>query len=295
MDVIKFSDEISKIIPDNCAANKLVSGFIFSEGPVWDMDSESIIFTDFTPHKIFKWNKIDGLSIFREQSGRAVGLTMDADGRILCCETQGRRISRIEKNGEVVSLASHYDGKRLNSPNDVIVKSDGTVYFTDPYSTAMGDTKELTGNGVYKVAPETGEVTLLGNFNRPNGLAFSPDEKLLYIDDTNLQNVQVFEVTEAGTLKNGRLFAQLDTGAGKGAADGMKVDSQGNVYVTGPGGIWIYAANGEKLGLLRLPEVAANLCWGGQDWRTLFITATTSVYSVYLNIPGIPTGKLLKK
>ncbi|SFK95608.1 gluconolactonase [Paenibacillus sp. 1_12] len=291
MELVVFSDKIFEIIDKDYVVEQLVSGLVFTEGPIWDKTTQSVLFTDFTPNRIYKWNRAEGCSVYREESGRAVGLTMDRAGRVVSCETSKRRVSRIEENGEATTLASHYEGKRLNSPNDVIVKSDGMVYFTDPYSTAMGDTKELSGNGIYKVSPETGEITLLGMFNRPNGLAFSPDEKLFYMDDTNLQHVEVFDVTEDGLITNGRVFATLDTDEGRGAADGMKVDSLGNVYVTGPGGVWVIAPDGEKLGIFKFPEVAANLCWGGDDWKTLYVTATSSLYSLQLNIPGIPIGK----
>jgi gluconolactonase len=295
MEIIKFSDKLDHIIHSDISLEKLTTGFVFVEGPVWLENSNSVLFTDFSPHQIFKWNGKEGVSIYREDSGRSVGMAIDLEGNILCCETSKRRVSRMEKDGSVTTVASHYEEKRLNSPNDVIVKSDGTLYFTDPYSVAMGDTRDLLINGVFKVSPVNGEVTLLEEFNRPNGLAFSPDEKLLYISDTNLQNVQVFDVTEDGNIANGRLFVQLDTSAGKGNADGMKVDSQGNIYVTGPGGIWVIAPDGEKLGILKFPEVAANLCWGGRDARTLYVTATSSLYRVQLRIPGVPAGTSLQK
>ncbi len=286
MDLVRFSEKIDDIVPRDAEPRRLASGFVWSEGPVWDDATESVIFTDFTPEKIYRWSEHGGLSVFREQSGRAVGLAMDAEGGIVSCESRARRIARIRRDGSVVTLASHYEGKRLNSPNDVIVKSDGSVYFTDPYSTALGDTREVGQDGVYRVAGDGGRVTLLASLNRPNGLAFSPDERLLYVDDTNLQRVEVFEVEENGTLGGGRVLARLDPRMGKGGADGMKVDQRGNLYVTGPGGIWVIAPEGSILGLLRMPETAANLCWGGRDRTTLFITATTSLYGLRMGIPG---------
>ncbi|TBL80475.1 SMP-30/gluconolactonase/LRE family protein [Paenibacillus thalictri] len=279
------------LVSENAAFDQLASGFGFTEGPAWCARSERLYFTDFTCHRIYTWNRSEGVKLFREPSGRAIGLTMDAEGRLLACESQNRRISRTETDGSVTALASRFNGNRLSSPNDVIVKSDGAVYFTDPYSTAMGDTKEQPFNGVYRWNPQTGEVdVVVAEFERPNGLAFSPDERLLYINDTNKQHIKVYEVLPDGGVSNGRMFAELDTSAGPGAADGMKCDARGNVYVTGPGGIWIYALSGETLGRIEMPEVAANLCFGtpadSPVGTTLFITASTSVYSLQLNVCG---------
>ncbi len=297
MEIVRYSAALDDLIPADREPRKLASGFVWSEGPVWEASTESVIFTDFTPNRIFRWNERGGLRLLSETSGRAVGLALDHEGRIVSCETRNRRIARYERDGSVSSLASHYLGKRLNSPNDVIVTSDGAIYFTDPYSTAMGDTRELGHNGVYRLAPGDGpagaggELTLVAAMDRPNGLAFSPDESLLYIDDTNRQLVEAFGVGRDGSLERGRILAKLETSAGKGGADGMKVDARGNLYVTGPGGIWVLTPAGEALGLLRMPETPANLCWGGPGLKTLFITATTSLYSLEMNAAGAPAGR----
>jgi len=279
---------MSGLVADNADEKLLATGFVWSEGPVWEAESESVIFTDFTPEKLFRWNERDGLKLYADESGRAVGIALDRQGRIVSCQSRLRRIARIERDGATTALASHYMGKRLNSPNDVIVKSDGSIYFTDPYSTALGDTKELDQNGVYRVGADGSGLALLAAMNRPNGLAFSPDERLLYVDDTNLQRIDVFEVRPDGTLGPGRVLTELDTSAGSGGADGMKLDERGNLYVTGPGGVWVVAPSGTVLGLMRFPEIAANLCWGGPDMKTLFVTATTSLYSLEMKVAGAP-------
>ncbi|MFH5183388.1 SMP-30/gluconolactonase/LRE family protein [Paenibacillus sp. TAB 01] len=291
MKIIRYSDRLDELLVPGTTAQKLVSGFGFAEGPAWCPHTDRLYFTDFMNYRIYTWSEAHGVQVFREPSGRAVGLALDAEGRLLSCETEPRRISRTEKDGTVTPLITHYQGMRINNTNDVIVKKDGSVYFTDPYSTALGAPRDLPFNGVYRYEPWSGTLSVIADdFNRPNGLAFSPDESLLYVDDTNEQNVRVYEVASDGSLHSGRLFAQLDTSAGPGAADGMKVDERGNVYVTGPGGIWILAPSGETLGRMELPEVAANLCFGTPPasplGSTLFITASSSLYSVKLRVRG---------
>ncbi|NHN29845.1 SMP-30/gluconolactonase/LRE family protein [Paenibacillus agricola] len=291
MTIIQYSERLNEIVEAGEGLQKLASGFVFSEGPVWCSRKNQLYFTDFPKHRIYTWSYAFGLQLYTEQSNRAVGLTLDAEGRLLACESVTRRISRTEEDGTIVGLATHFQGNRLNNTNDVIVKRDGTVYFSDPYSTMLGDTQELPFNGVFRCDPVTGTVDLLvDDFKRPNGLAFSPDESLLYIDDTSKQHIRAFDVVSDGTLKNGRLFAEMDTAAGPGAADGMKVDQLGNVYVTGPGGVWIFAPSGERLGRIEFPEVAANLCFGSPPdspiGTTLFITASSALYSIKLKVCG---------
>lgn len=281
-----FSDKTARLIDAKPSFEKLATGCKWSEGPVYVPEIETVYYTDFPDHIIYKWNEREGAGIFREDSGRAIGLAIDRQGRMLCAESATRGITRMERDGRFSVIASVYDGKLLNSPNDVVVKSDGSVYFTDPFG-GGGNQFELSHAGVYRLDPETGETVLLCRSERPNGLAFSTDEKTFYIDDTNLQNVQAFDVKPDGTLDNARVFAQLDTAAGNGGADGMKVDIDGNLYITGPGGIWVYSPEGEKLALMRTPEIAANLCFGGKDGRTMYITAQSSLYALGMNIPGV--------
>ena len=219
-------------------------------------------------------------------------MTYDKQGRLIAWEHANRRVSRTEADGTVVTIASHYEGKRLNSPNDIVVKSDGSIYFTDPPYGLTADfgvegESELGFQGVYRLSADSQELALLiDDFDRPNGLCFSPDESILYINDTNRMHIRAFDVQSNGTIANGRVFAEEEGDEGK--PDGMKVDAHGNVYVTGPGGIWIFDSAGEHLGIINVPERTANLAWGGDDWRTLFITASTSIYCVQCKISGIP-------
>ena len=219
-------------------------------------------------------------------------MTYDKQKRLIACEHANRRVSRTESDGTVTTIASHYEEKKLNSPNDVVVKSDGSIYFTDPpYGlTAMyGEEggQELDFQGVYRLSEDGQELTLLvDDFDRPNGLCFSPDESVLYVDDTARMHVRAFDVQSDGTLANGRIFAEEE--GENGVPDGMKVDQQGNVYLTGPGGIWVFDPVGTHLGVIQVPEVTANLGWGEDDWKTLFITATTSIYRIQLKVSGIP-------
>jgi gluconolactonase len=288
MEIVKYSKALDALVKPGSEPRGLATGFEWSEGPVWEASTRAVIFTDFGPNRIYRWTERQGLLLVTDSSFRAVGLALDHDERIVSCESRKRRIARYERDGSIVSLASHYQGRRLNSPNDVIVKSDGAIYFTDPYSTAMGDTRELDHNGVYRIAPGGGEPTLVTAMDRPNGLAFSPDESLLYVDDTNRQLVEVYDVKPDGSLGPGRILTRLDTSLGKGGADGMKIDVHGNLYVTGPGGLWVITPDGAPAGLLRFPEIPANLCWGGPGLGTLYVTATTSLYSLETMTRGAP-------
>jgi len=280
------------IVPKDSKLEKIATGFVFTEGPIWDASQGCLFFSDIPANKMRKWTEAKGIEIFREPSGKSNGLTLDKQGRLIACEHANRRVSRTEKDGAIVTIADNYDGKKLNSPNDVVVKSDGSIYFSDPPYGLTADfgnlgEQELPFQGVYRLSADGKTLTLLTDeFYRPNGLAFSPDESLLYIDDSENVFVRVFDVKPDGTISNGRMFAELK-GTEPGTTDGMKVDSKGNVYVTGPGGIWVYDPSGEKLGRIDVPEVAANIAWGDKDWKTLYITGSTSVYRIRLSIEGI--------
>ncbi|UVI28987.1 SMP-30/gluconolactonase/LRE family protein [Paenibacillus spongiae] len=289
---IQYHSAWSGIIADDAAVSKLASGFQFIEGPVWDSQRGLLFFSDIPANRIYCWSPQDGVQPFREPSGNSNGLTLDRHGRLLACEHGNRRVSVTEESGSVRTLVDRFEGKRLNSPNDIVVKSDGRVYFTDPpYGLSHPSEQELPYQGVYRYLPESGAIELLcAERNHPNGLCFSPDERVLYVDDSSSQDVFVYDVADDGIIRNGRLFARLDSSVGAGVPDGLKVDVRGNVYVTGPGGIWVLDSSGTALGVIRIPEVAANLSWGGEDNRTLFITATTSLYKVETINPGIPCG-----
>jgi gluconolactonase len=262
---------------------QLATGFQFTEGPVW-LPEGYLIFSDIPGDTIYSLK--DGKAeVFRRPSGNSNGLTLDLEGRLIACEHGNRRVSLTQTDGKVSALATHYEGKRLNSPNDVAVKSDGAVYFTDPPYGVREQDRELDFQGVYRIGTD-GKLTLLArDFVKPNGLAFSPDEKVLYVDDTDKQWVRAFDVKEDGTLASGRVFARLE-GPGQGRPDGMKVDVKGNVYVTGPGGVWVFDPEGKHLETITTPEVAANVAFGGDDDRTLYITATHSVYSIRVKHAG---------
>jgi gluconolactonase len=265
---------------------ELASGFQFTEGPVWHPDGY-LRFSDIPTSIIYQWQPGQAPQPWRKPSGNSNGLTYDRQGRLVACEHGNRRVSRQEADGVVLALATHYGGGRLNSPNDVVVHSNGSVYFTDPPYGIKPEQKEQPCHGVYRLATDGTMKLLVDDFDRPNGLAFSPDEKTLYIDDTIRRQIRAFDVVADGTLANGRMFAQMESEA-LGGADGMKIDVEGNIYCTGPGGIWVYRPSGELLGVAGGPQLPANLAWGDADRRTLYITARTSLYALRTKIPGLP-------
>lgn len=286
------SPKLLDLIDADAELQQLGTGCEFTEGPVWHAEGKFLLFSDIPANQMKKWTVEEGITNFRVPSGKSNGLTYDKQGRLVAAEHANRRVSRTEADGTVVTVVSHYEGKRLNSPNDVVLKSDGSIYFSDPpYGLTaeygvLGE-QELDFQGVYRLSPDGQTLTLLiDDFDRPNGLCFSPDESILYIDDTERMHIRAFDVQPDGTIANGRIFAEEE--GDDGVPDGMKIDEHGNVYLTGPGGIWIFDSSGEHLGVLQTPERAANLGWGGDDWSTLFITASTSLYSIQCKVSGIP-------
>jgi gluconolactonase len=296
--------DFHRLIPEGTTIERIAAGLTFTEGPVWIGDS--LLFSDIPNNRIARWRELPegpqltthicpsgwplGVPTKVAQHG-SNGLTLDRQGRLLACEHGNRRVSRHEPDGSVVALATHFQGKRLNSPNDIVCKSDGCIYFSDPPYGLFDRTegKELDWNGVYRIDPDGSIHLLVDDFGRPNGLAFSPDESLLYIDDTEHRLIRVFDVRPDGSLANGRLFIDM-AHPDAGNPDGMKVDVEGNVYCTGPGGIWVIAPSGTLLGRIHTPDLPANCAWGGDDWRTLFITARPCVYRLRVAVPGIPVG-----
>lgn len=280
------------LIPQETPIERIAGGFGFTEGPVWRGDH--LLFSDIPRNRIVRWRELpEGpeVTTFRYPSGNSNGLTLDRQGRLIACEHGNRRVSRTEPDGTVVSLAERYEGRRLNSPNDVVVRSDGGVYFTaPPYGLRnLTEGKELPFQGVYRIEPDGRLTLLVDDFERPNGLAFSPDEMVLYIDDSARRHIRAFDVRPDGTLANGRVFFDMQS-PDSGSPDGMKVDVHGNVFCTGPGGTWVMTPAGRLLGRIITPEQPANLAWGGQDWSTLFITARTSVYRLRTATMGIRVG-----
>jgi gluconolactonase len=271
----------------------IASGFDFTEGPIWNPKEMSLIFSDILGNSIFQWTEKNGLKKLRRNSYLANGNAYDLQGRVLTCEHATSRITRTDfaNGGELEVLATHYRGKQLNSPNDVVCKRDGMIYFTDP---AAGRTvgfgvpreQELSFQGVYRLNPSDLSLTLLvDDFSKPNGLCFSADEKRLFINDSAHNHIRVFDVKSDGTLENGRLWASLKS-AGTGVADGMKIDAAENIYCCGPGGIHIFDASAEYVGIILMPEQSANLAWGDDDLCSLYVTATTSVYRLRTLKPG---------
>jgi gluconolactonase len=270
---------------------KIAGGFVFTEGPVWHPEG-FLLFSDIPAAKIYKWLPDGTLSVWRDNSGNSNGLTFDREGGLVACEHGNRRVSRTLADGKVVAIAELYNGKRLNRPNDVVVKSDGTVYFSDPpYGKNPGEPTnpadiEQPCNGVYRVRTNGVLELVADDFERPNGLAFSPDESILYIDDSARRHVRAFDVLPDGTLANSRIVADLDHPQ-PGSPDGMKIDVQGNLYVAGATGVWVFTPEGEHLGVIVTPERPANLAWGDADRQTLYVTARTSLFRFRTHIPGI--------
>jgi sugar lactone lactonase YvrE len=286
----KFQSEVNdlgEILAPKAQVELLVTqDFNFIEGPVWHPNG-FLLFSDIPANTIYKWKPKQKVEIFRQISGNTNGNTLDRSGRLISAEHGNRRISRTEKDGKIVTLASHYQEKRLNSPNDLVVKSDGNIYFTDPPYGIKSEEEELGFYGVYRLALNGTLTLLIKDFIRPNGIAFSSDEKKLYVSDSEKSHIRVFDVTPDGMLVNGKHFATLKSFHKEGTADGIKVDIKGNVYSTGPGGIWIFAPNGAQLGIIEIPEVPANLAWGDSDYKTLYVTARSSLYRIRLKIPGV--------
>jgi gluconolactonase len=276
-----------KLIDKDARLEKVADGFQFTEGPVWN-PAGFLLFSDIPANQIVKFVPGAAPTAFRTPSGNSNGLTYDRAGRLLACEHSNRRVTRQEADGSLTVLASSYDGKKLNSPNDIVVRSDGTIYFTDPPYGIREEQKELPFQGVYKISPE-GKLTLLAqDFDRPNGIALSPDEKTLYVDDSARLHVRAFAVAPDGSISHGRILAELKS-ARQGVPDGMKVDRKGNLYVTGPGGVWVFDKRGKHLGTILMAELPANCGWGDADYRTLYLTARTGLYRIRLKIPGFIT------
>ncbi len=268
---------------------RVATGFQFTEGPLW-LPEGALLFSDIPANRIYRWTPDAPLAVWREPSGHSNGLTLDRQGRLIACEHGNRRVSRTEADGAIASLAERYQGRRLNSPNDVVVKSDGAIYFSDPPYGIRPEEREQPCNGLYRIRPDGVLELLADDFDRPNGLAFSPDERILYVADSPRRHVRAFGVRADGTLANSRIFADMDHPQ-PGSPDGMKVDREGHLYVAGATGVWVFAPNGELFGVIVTPERPANCAWGDDDRCSLYITARTSIYRVRVRIPGLaPAG-----
>jgi gluconolactonase len=273
------------IVDHQAKLETVATGFGFTEGPMWDA-AGFLYVSDETVNKIFRvypnGKKEEVIAL-----GDPDGNTFDRQHRLIDCASVLRAIIAVTADGKYKILADHYDGKKFNSPNDVIVGPDGALYFTDPtLDLVAGEKQEIPFQGVYRL-DDAGNVRLLTkDLTQPNGLAFSPDGKHFYIDDSEKRNIRVYDLASDGALNNGRIFGEEPGGKHDGVPDGMKVDKSGNLFVTGPKGIWVWDANGNHLGTIAMPEQPANLTWGDQDYRTLYITATTSVYRLEMKTQG---------
>ncbi len=288
---------LRELIDEDAELDRLGTGFVFTEGPLWHPDGY-LLFSDMPGDTRRRWSEADGVTELAKPSNKGNGMTFDNEGRLLVCEHVTSSLVRMDPDGTGTGrevLAGHHDGKELNSPNDVIVSSDGTIYFTDPTFGRMPGfgverEQELDYQGVYRIGPQGGDPELvLDDFSQPNGLCLTADERTLYVNDTDHAHIRVFDVGDEGRPSNGRVFAEgigtgdLDSGE---LVDGMKLDERGNVYVTGPGGVWVFDPDGTHLGLIEVPENVGNLNWGGPDWTWLFIPASTSMYRIRCNVAG---------
>jgi gluconolactonase len=278
----------SDLVAAGTKVEKLAGGLRFTEGPVWVPSDGGgfLVFSDIPADELKKWSPRDrSLTTFRTPSHQANGNTLDRDGRQVTCEHQSRRVTRTEPDGTVTTLVESFQGKRLNSPNDVVVKSDGTIWFTDPpYGLPRDAKRELDKNYVFRFDPKTQELTAVADdFDMPNGLCFSPDEAKLYIADSGKpHHVRVFDVGNDGKLANGRVFCVIEPGV----PDGMRCDERGNLWSTAGDGVHVFSPDGKLLLKIAIPETPANLCFGGEDGKTLFITARTSLYSIRVSVHG---------
>ena len=280
--------EFASLVDPDAPVRQIGTGFIFTEGPIWHPTEHYLLFSDMPGDVRRRWDETGGVREVMRPANKCNGMTYDAELNLVICEHATSSLVRLAPDGRREVLASHFEGKELNSPNDVCVRSDGTIYFSDPWFGRMPHygverPRELGWQGVFRVSPD-GALHLAVDkrrFDQPNGLCFSPDESRLYVNDTTRALIRVFDVAPDGSLSHGRLFAQgIQSSREAGLPDGMKCDAKGNVWVTAPGGIRVYSPRGAQFGTVRIPEMPANLHWGGSEWRTLFVCATTSVYAV---------------
>jgi gluconolactonase len=292
----KLAPELDKIVSVSEPIQHLAEGFGGAqgpaEGPLWWKEGGYLLFSDIHNNKRMKYEPGKSVSLFSEPTNRANGLTRDLQGRLVACEHDSRRVTRLEPDGSITVIANSFQGRQLNRPNDVVVKSDGCIYFTDPWtSPAAPEQWDLTFSGVYRVTPDLATMSLLiADFIVPNGLAFSPDETLLYINDSRHGHIRAFELMPNGMLAKhtDRVFADL-RGDESGVPDGMKVDVEGNVYCGGAGGLWIMDPRGKKLGrIVHGAPATTNLAFGGNDWKTLYFTSRNHLGAVNVKIPGVP-------
>jgi gluconolactonase len=300
-DIIIESPRLRELLVPDAPVERLGGGTIWAEGPVYFREGDFLLYSDIPNDRMMRWSAADGLTVYRQPATYTNGHTRDNQGRLVSCSHGSRCVQRTEPDGSVVTLVERYQGKRLHSPNDVVVKSDDTIWFTDPYygikSNLEGHQapRELETQNVYRFDPATGELTvLIDDFEMPNGIAFSPDESLLYVADTGMserpdgaRHIRVFDVVDGRKLANGRLFATCDAGM----FDGFRLDVHGNVFSSAGDGIHIFAPDGERLGKVRIPEKVANCEFGGPNGDYLFVTASSGLYRIRLNTRGATSAR----
>ena len=288
----------ARFVLDNAELEELASGFRWVEGPLWLGDWNCLLFQDLPRNRTMRWSEREGLSVFREPSDFANGQTRDREGRLIACSHRGRCLYRTEHDGTVTTLVDRHDGRRLNAPNDVVARSDGTIWFTDPLygiSTDYEGGRQLSEKppALYRFDPATGDLRIAADdFDGPNGLAFSPDERRLYVSETGDQTrpdprqyIRVFDVAEDGRLSGGAIFARIEPGC----CDGLKVDQDGNVWSSAADGVHCLSPEGHLLGKIRVPYRVSNVAWGGGPYRNrLFIAGSQRVYAIFLNRRGAP-------
>jgi gluconolactonase len=288
------TDRFYELVPKNARVERLGTGFTFTEGPVWNHSGTFLLFSDMPADVRRRWDAAGGVREVQRPSNKGNGMTYEVGGSLLICEHATSSVVRLRPDGTRQTVASHYQGKELNSPNDVVVARDKSIYFSDPTYGRMPvfgveRKQDLSFQGVYRVQASGERIQLLANdFEQPNGLCFSPDESVLYINDSARAHIRLYKVAKDGTISGGSVFFD-DIGTGaieEGIPDGMKCDEAGNIYVAGPGGIWVISAEAKLLGRIDVPENVGNLNWGGDDWKTLFICASTSLYKIDLHVSG---------
>ncbi len=300
-DVVALDPRFNKYKLNNAAIERLYTGARWAEGPAWNGSGRYLVWSDIPNNRQLRWLEEDGhVSVYRNPSEYSNGNTFDYQGRQLSCQHSARRVVRYEYDGTVSVIADKWQGKRLNSPNDIVVHPDGAVWFTDPTYGIQGNYEAFQAaselkTAVYRVDPKSGKMTIVADdFEQPNGLCFSPDYKKLYIADTgdSQKNIRVLEVAEGSSLRNGRLFSKMVTDKGSGSADGMRVDVDGNLWVgagwVGPGydGVHVLTPEAERIGMILLPEICANLCFGGTKRNRLFMASSQSLYALYVGTRG---------
>ncbi len=286
-------DRFLDIVAADAELETVGGGFLFLEGPIWHPVENHLTFSDIPGNEMFRLGADGNLTSFRQPSDMANGNTYDAEGRMISCQHANSRVTRTEHDGSITVLATHFEGRELNSPNDVVVRRDGLIYFTDPtygrmdYFGVERDC-EMDCQGVYCVTPDGKIITQLANdFGQPNGLCFSLDQTKLYVNDTDKKHIRVFDIAPDGTATGGDIWVEVSTGTGDGHPDGMKIDSLGNVYCTGPGGVHVIAPDGVTLGVIRMKEFTANFAWGGADLKDLYFTSSTSLYRIKVRTAGL--------